>query len=172
METYNLVKAIFLLILAVSGNFLAETLGCQTQNLLKNNQLVKQILIFFVIYFTLGLSSEKPVNPMKELKFAFTIWILYIMFTKTNLFFSLIVFTLFTINFIIQNYINYYQSLKNNNKKQLAHKLTKIHNIINTIIVILLIIGFIDYFLKQYNDYKKDWSFLKFIFGKTECASI
>ena len=109
---------------------------------------------------------------MKELKFAFNIWILYIMFTKINLFFSLIVFTLFTINFIIQNYIDYYQSLKNNNKKKLVQKLTKIHSIINTIIVILLLIGFINYFFKQYNDYKKDWSFLKFIFGKTECASI
>ena len=170
METYDIVKAIFLLLLAISGNFLAETLGCQTQNLLRNNQFVKQILIFFVIYFTLGLSSKKPVNPMKELKFAFTIWILYIMFTKTNIYFSISIFILFSINVIVQNYIDYYQSL-GDNKKQLVKMLTKIHKTINTIIIILLLIGFVDYFLKQYKEYKNDWSSLKFIFGKTECAS-
>ena len=32
----SIIKALLLLVLSVSGNFLAETLGCQSQTLLEN----------------------------------------------------------------------------------------------------------------------------------------
>ena len=41
------------------------------------------------------------------------------MFTKTNVYFSISIFILFSINVIVQNYIDYYQSL-GDNKKQLV----------------------------------------------------
>ena len=41
----SIIKGIFLLILAVAGNFVAETLGCKTQKLLSNNMLSKHIII-------------------------------------------------------------------------------------------------------------------------------
>ena len=34
MLNSNVLKAVFLLLLAISGNFVAETLGCQMQKLL------------------------------------------------------------------------------------------------------------------------------------------
>ena len=37
MDIEGLIKGIFLLILAVSGNFVAETLGCKSQKLLTEN---------------------------------------------------------------------------------------------------------------------------------------
>ena len=45
------IKGIFLLILAVAGNFVAETLGCKTQQLLSNNMLSKHIVIILILYF-------------------------------------------------------------------------------------------------------------------------
>ena len=45
MDTINLITGIFLLILAVSGNFIAETLGCKTQKLLSENMFAKNIII-------------------------------------------------------------------------------------------------------------------------------
>ena len=37
IDSYNPIKGIFLLILAVSGNFVAETFGCRTQQFLREN---------------------------------------------------------------------------------------------------------------------------------------
>ncbi len=39
------IKGIFLLILGVSGNFVAETLGCKTQKLLSENMFAKHFII-------------------------------------------------------------------------------------------------------------------------------
>ena len=47
----TILKATLLLILSVCGNFLAETLGCQSQKVLEN-MFVKHLLLFFMIYFT------------------------------------------------------------------------------------------------------------------------
>ena len=51
-----IIKALFLLILSISGNFLAEMLGCQTQKFL-SNMYTKHLLLYFLIYFTLDFSS-------------------------------------------------------------------------------------------------------------------
>ena len=47
-----MIISIFLIITAVGGNFLAETLSCQSQALLSNNMYAKNILIVLLIYFS------------------------------------------------------------------------------------------------------------------------
>ena len=57
-------------------------------------------------------------------------------------------------------------------QEEVAEKLsTSMNGIIVTTLIVTLI-GFILYFKKQYKDYKGDFSILKFIFGKTSCASM
>ena len=58
-ESLGIIDGLFLLFLAISGNFLAETLGCQTQELLTNSIIAKQIMTFFIIYLD---SSYQLVN--------------------------------------------------------------------------------------------------------------
>ena len=53
----SIVKATLLLVLSISGNFLAETLSCQSQKWLEN-MFVKHILILFMIYFTIDFTQE------------------------------------------------------------------------------------------------------------------
>ena len=48
----DIIKSIFLLLLAISGGYVAQTLGCKTQKLLTENMYVKHIVILLVIYFT------------------------------------------------------------------------------------------------------------------------
>ena len=54
----NLLKGIFLLILAIAGNYIAELFGCQTRYLLNNNIFVKHFLTLVLIYFTLGFTDN------------------------------------------------------------------------------------------------------------------
>ena len=57
----TILKATLLLVLSVSGNFLAETLGCQSQKLL-GNMFVKHILILFMIYFTIDFTQNRIIQ--------------------------------------------------------------------------------------------------------------
>ena len=72
---------LFLLVLAVSGNFLSETLSCQSQKLLTDNMIAKQMIIVLVIYFAIILTSARGLHPGKALAYAVAIWAGYIMFT-------------------------------------------------------------------------------------------
>ena len=60
----TVLKATLLLVLSVSGNFLAETLGCQSQKVL-GNMVVKHVLILFMIYFTIDFTQRDQdiINP-------------------------------------------------------------------------------------------------------------
>ena len=49
----SIIKGIFLLILAISGNFIGETLGCKTQKMLRENMFAKQMVVYLIIYFVL-----------------------------------------------------------------------------------------------------------------------
>ena len=70
----DIIKSIFLMLLAISGGYVAQTLGCKTQNLLTNNLYVKHIVIIMLIYFTSSVFGETK-NPNESFKI--TVLILY-----------------------------------------------------------------------------------------------
>jgi len=162
----NIIKGVFLLILALFGNFIAETLGCQSQKLLSENMLAKHLIIIMFIFFSINLTVDSDIHPNINILKSIFVWILFVLFTKMSINFTIIVFLLIMIVYIIGSYINYY---KKNNKE------TKILSSIQTnlyyLIVFLIIIGFIFYLKKQYADYKDNWDTLTFLFGKTICKS-
>ena len=63
----DIIKSIFLMLLAISGGYVAQTLGCKTQNLLTNNLYVKHIVII-MLYTSQVMYLEKLKIQMKVLK--------------------------------------------------------------------------------------------------------
>ena len=181
MELLNLITGIFLLILAVSGNFVAETLGCKTQKLLSKNMIAKNIIIILVIYFSISFTSkDKRNSPLNILMKSLLIWVIFIIFTKMNIVFTFIAFSLLIILLFLKDYIKYYNYYlnieKNENKKiEIKNKINILHLILKILIIIFLIIiliGFSLYFLKQYKDHSKNFSYITFLLGKPECNSL
>tara|TARA_B100000902_G_C26955523_1_gene737963 strand:- start:28 stop:576 length:549 start_codon:yes stop_codon:yes gene_type:complete len=167
------IKGLFLLILAISGNFIAETLGCKTQKLLSENIYIKHCISLFILFFSITLFDDGIVkNPYDIFKKALSIYILFILFTRMNLQFTIIVFILLGLNYIIHLYIDYYDSLNNRNYIEKSEELNKIKNYIYAIIIVLILVGFILYFRKQYKEHYKNWSTAKFIFGVRKCNSL
>ena len=78
----NYTAGLFLLILSVSGNYIAETLSCRTRSILTHSMLAKHIMIMFLIYFTINFTSSEVVHPFTQMENAFYIWIFFLMFTK------------------------------------------------------------------------------------------
>ena len=172
MFNKDTIKGIFLLILAISGNFIAETMGCKTQKLLTENMYAKHLIVYLLIYFALGHTSDDNPHPLSLAKSSLLIWSLFIIFTKMSLPFTIIVFLLLSISYILNTYILY---LKDENEKENEILIQNIENILTNMVflkITLVIIGFFLYFKKQYNDHKKSWSTMKFIFGVNKCKSL
>ena len=168
----NIMNGVLLLILAISGNFIAETLGCKSQKLLSENMLAKHVVILFIIYFSLGFASESNPNPMILLRNSVSIWVLFLLFTKMSLNFNILVFGLVVLYHFINTYINYYSSLDKKKYKKEIDNYNKILNYLKYLIIGSLIVGFVLYFNKQRNEYSKNWSTFKFIFGVNKCKSL
>jgi len=115
----GLVKALFLLILAICGNFLAGTLSCQTQRMFKHIY-AKHIILFFLIYFTINITTnanEEPADPSVELRNAGILYIVFHLFTKMDFYFSIIVFIMLCAIYILGNYRDLYDYRKKKLKK-------------------------------------------------------
>jgi len=67
----------------------------------------------------------------------------------------------------------YKNKFKNNEKT--VEVLSKYHNIMSIMGLVLLsvlLIGSYNYYLKQFSEYKKKWSWIKFWFGNNKCSSL
>ena len=103
----DIVKAVFFLILAIVGGWIGNTLGCTTQKLMINSMLAKHITLFMVIYFAMNISKKVEKSPLMILKASVSIYVLFILFTKMNIYSTVIVFLLLAVIYIINTQISY-----------------------------------------------------------------
>lgn len=165
-------KGLFLLILAVAGNFISETLGCQTQKFLSENMFTKHIISIFLLYFSIGFANnDSPEHPFTIMQTAACIYTLFLLFTKMNLAFTAIVFALLGASYVNYTFIKYYKFQKNVDV-ELIKQLEDIQQKVTKLMAGLILIGFSLYFRKQYTSYYKNWSTSKFLFGVAKCKSI
>ena len=166
-------KGLFLLILAIAGNFVAETLNCRTQKLLSENMYAKHLISLFILFFSITLFvGDEPTNLLLK---SVTIYLFFLLFTKMNLFFTIFVFILLAVYYMINLYIEFYSSLSEKeplNYLEKINKLTEIKGFILNCVIISILVGFMLYFKKQYGDHSKKWSTSKFIFGVRNCNSM
>lgn len=165
----DIVKSIFLLLLAISGGYVAQTLGCKTQKLLTENLYVKHIVILMVVYFTSSVFSEGS-NPTESIKSTLAIYVVYLLFTKMNIYFTLVVFGLLGINYILSTYIKYYEKEEVEEETLVLFK--DIQKKITITSIVLVLIGFSLYMGEKYKEYGKKFSLKTFIFGVLTCDGL
>ena len=168
----TIISAIFLMLLAISSNFIGDTLTCKTKRILNENIYVKFFIIFCVIYFAMSLSAQAnsdAVHPFFIGLSSIAILLFYIIFIKCNIYFIIITVIILFILLILTNYQYYYNKTTFDSIKERKHKINQIGVVYRTllsIVVVILLIGFIIYFKNQYRCNK---SIQSFIFNKTDC---
>ena len=161
------VKSILLVVLSLSGNFFAEILGCNTQQLLSSSMFFKHLLQLISIYISMDIYDSKIKHPITKLKNTLLLYSIFIMFNKMNIYFTAIVSLLILAIFIINNYIEYYKTIRKDTKT-----LEKINKIISYVSLFTILIGFIIYYLDKKGEYSKNWDMYKFIFGIPNCKGL
>lgn len=181
-ESLSIIDGVFLLFLAISGNFIAETLSCQTQKLFTNSIIAKQIMTFFIIFFTIDYSDNAKEAPYIKLTKASMIYVFFLLFTKMNLKPTILVFIILFAIYLLKSYKNYYEAIfkeikkptkeeTNNHKKQI-NNFFSILQILMCIIIIIILVGFFMYFQEKKVEYKDSFNFKNFIFGVIKCKGM
>lgn len=167
-----IIQGIFLLIVAVSGNFVAETMGCQTQKILSENMYVKNAVIILIVYFSLGFaSSEHNTSPINILKQSLLIWSFFLMFNKMEIFFSAMVVAMLIVLLICKDYIAYYERDDKDKHMKTINTLSQTMDYLFYSVMITTIVGFGMYFKKQRSDYFSTFSYSTFLFGSPKCSN-
>tara|TARA_B110000211_G_C14081873_1_gene554962 strand:- start:274 stop:855 length:582 start_codon:yes stop_codon:yes gene_type:complete len=161
-----LIKGALLVFLAMSGNFLAELLGCKTQKLLAENMWAKHIILIFSIYFAVGFTTN--LNPVTNMRDTLVIWLIFLLFTKLSVAFTGIIFICLAGLYITQNFLDYYKVQSALSKKTLD-LIVKVKNMFTIGLIIILIIGFTLYSRQQFLDHRDDFSAIKLLFGTISC---
>ncbi len=173
MENSQLLSGIFLLLIAVSHSFADGTLGCKTQLILQNNIYAKHLLIIFILYFsTEFMDDEDTTHPIDNLFHALQIWVLFVLFTKMTVPFTIVTFIFICLIFISKQFIHYYKTIGNIDDISKIGMIEYITSILTNVTICTLVLGFIIYLHKQYKSHRSNFSILKFIFGSIKCDSM
>ena len=144
--------------------FLSTMVDCDIQRLMLENQMFRHlcgVLAFLLLFVILNKNSRNNV---------FTIWqktiylyVLFLMLIKSKWYFSIPIITLLIIDQSIKAHIN---NLNNINPSDTnIHYYNKVRDALYKVIITLIIVGFIDYAYRQYDDFGPDFSWYKLIFS-------
>jgi hypothetical protein len=181
-ESLGIIDGLFLLFLALSGNFLAETLGCQTQELLSRSIFAKQIMTFFIIFFTIDYSDKDIESPSSKLTKASIVYVFFLLFTKMDLIPTVLVLLLLISVYVTNSYKKYYEAQFKKNKKvqkqdviqhtEQIDDIVKIQKGLMIAVVSIILGGFALYYKEKRTEYYKVFDFKKFIFGVVKCKGM
>ena len=167
--TGDIVKGIYLLILIIIAGDTASTFSRQGHKFLQYNYIAKHVIIICIIYFTIDYSNSKVFHPMQTLLLTGLIWLFYILISKQNLTFTIIIFGLITLIYFLYDFMNYYKDqIKQTKDKELQSKIDTLDKIITYttyIIIGISVIGFLKYYSFQKGVRKNKFQNNKFIFG-------
>ena len=139
------------------------------------NYIIESIKYTFLIYFLFILSSKQEKNFMYLFVILlFIIIILYIIYLINIDYYKINKNDLKTFFITKSNFYKILSSNKYNLSESLIYKLFILHNILSILYIILLFclfIGFYLYALKQQKE-KKNFNWMKFIFGINRCRNI
>lgn len=167
--TEDIIKGIYLLILLIIGGETVSTFSKQGTKLIRKSDKAKYVIIFCIIYFTIDYSKTRINHPGETLLISTFIWICYIMMSRQNVYFTIVLFLIISILYILYDFDEYYKhNYKKTNDKiyiSKSRQLNKIIKYLTYIFFIVLLSGFIQYYHHQRISRKTQFNTLKFIFG-------
>jgi hypothetical protein len=147
----------------ISSNFLGSVFGCQVQDIMANNMLVKHLLGFLTLFFFVSLVDTSEYSPVYKLMFTTIVYLCFMLSTKLNSNMWIIFITMLAlvyIMFIVKD------SIKDNEYKQYIGY-TQLALVCGAVVV--LVIGSIYYLGEKKIEYGDKFSYSTFFVGTPTC---
>lgn len=162
-QTFDTKTAMSALYLWLLFGFLSTMVSCDFQRWMKDNILMRHFIgiIAFFFLFTILDKTNKSSIGIVWLK-TFMVYAVFLLMIKSKWYFSLPVIVLLIID---QSLKSQYLYLEQTNKDDTTlPSITKWRNNLSYIIYGVIIIGFVSYGVRQYEEFGDDFSFVKLLF--------
>ncbi len=179
----DLHPALFLIFISTLGGAIRGNIqSCGIQKLIKGNALVSQLMLFTLIYVAVSklkiLQADSSVIKMSSLDtigLTFTLFLVFTIVNKNHVVTLIIGMILLLLAFMLNNVItNELKQYKDGDSTEYKIKkvLITVKKTLQHIAIVLFILGFILYMIKQMKDRGSDFNFVKFLFGTGKCENL
>ena len=171
------IYCIFTFFLLICADSTSNLFPCQLRRVLDNNLILKHMMVYLTITFLIVLLENIPdKNLYKIFSVSFYLYVIFILISKTEYGFFvpiLIITAIIYILFLKREELNKQAETASKKEKEELEKkhdiIIKLNNLLIIVIFILTIIGFFVYMGRKKFEYKNNFNYLTFIFGKIEC---
>jgi hypothetical protein len=169
---------IFILLLIISSNYLADLFPCRLRNILENNIYVKHLFGYLTLLFFISITLDDIGTSVNELiKNSFVLYLYFVLLTKNNKYFFISICIVLAIIYLahIELKLLKKKENKNENEKLFLDIYEKRKNkfgldtILHYVILILLALGTLTYMGEKKIEYKDKFDYLTFFLGKQVC---
>tara|TARA_Y100000361_G_C11160674_1_gene347087 strand:+ start:4166 stop:4834 length:669 start_codon:yes stop_codon:yes gene_type:complete len=181
-----------ILCLLISGNYLGELFPCRVQHLFSKNMFVKHVLGLLSLMFFVVLTLPDLYTSTNFIYVSTILYCFFVILSKLNHVIWFIVFGLFAISYVLSIYLNQIEQENQLNRykigdntvspesddKMPTQDITETIDTIKTvqwylffISIPITIFGFILYLGEKKIEYKNNFTYSKFLFGKPTCIN-
>jgi hypothetical protein len=182
-HTFDTPSALSGLYLWLLFGFFTSLLGCDLQRLVTQNMFVKHFLalVCFFFLFTLLDPNNRAGIGQVWLK-TVLVYILFVMSTRSKAWASIAVVVILIIDQTVKMHINYLMTQEGdvsclglNCPLPIAEQISrfnKLRRLLYMLIVVIIVAGFIHYYMYQKREWGSDFNMLTFLFGVPKCREM
>lgn len=169
------VYTVFILFLIIASNYLGELFPCRVQDLLGQNIYLKHGIAFLTMVFFVVLSDTKTELSFRDLVIqSCKMYIVFLILINCSKTFFMIALVLLAGIYVIQlkknDFINTHDPSPETQIQ--IERINQLNNILLILFFIVIISGFIIYMGEKKIEYRNDFSYTTFLFGKPSCRGI
>jgi hypothetical protein len=148
--------------------FLSSIVSCDIKKLINENVYFRHfvgLISFFLLFTITDKDNENDLNISRIWMNTFFVYLIFLMMTKSKWYFSIPVLLLIVIDQSYKFQIEFIQKEKKKSSKQIekVNTFENIRKYTYASIIILIIVGFLQYALRQYSHFGSRFSFTKLI---------
>jgi cytochrome c biogenesis factor len=155
---------VFVLYLIISSNFLAQLFSCRLQEMMNNSMLAKHFVGYMTLLFFVVLSSGDTYSTTSAILYSLYLYLIFWFSTRISSEYLLVFLLLTATLYILQLY-------EKQNGEQKSRRLEITQEVIRWFMFVVLVVGFIFYWIEKKIEYKNKFSILTFIAGRPVCRN-
>lgn len=164
------INNISILLLIISGNYLGELFPCKFQKSLSSNVYLKHVLGYMTMVFFVTLNDKLAgASLARTFVNSLILYLIFMIVIKSHIVFLYIIFGILMVIYLLTIQIDI---LEEQEKETVSIKRLKTtRKILKIILLAVIPIGFLLYLGEKKLEYKKNFSYMTFLFGKSVCKS-